>query len=286
MFELTFIRTEIIAAVAEDPSLREELVLKEGNALALVHRVGMRASVDIDYSMSDDLRDPEGFGVTLYDALRDRFDRYDLVVFDFAFNRRPRRADGQRTWGGYTAVFKLVERSATFDNVDTMRRRALTVELDPQASRSFRIEISKYEYCQDQIEVSIGDNVTCRVYSLDLVAAEKLRALCQQMPEYPQRRHPTPRSRDFYDIHALITEGGVDLGHPDLHALVRATFGQKAVPMRLIGDLRSHIEFHEQDWPQVLNAIPAHKPREFGFYTDFVVAEARKLEILWDEDTP
>jgi predicted nucleotidyltransferase component of viral defense system len=286
MIDLTLIRTEIIAAVAGDPWLREELVLKGGNALALVHGVGMRASVDIDYSMSDDLRDPERFGMTLYDALCDRFDHHDLVVFDFAFERRPRRAQGHRTWGGYTAVFKLVDRSATSNDLDGMRRRALTVESDPQASRTFRIEISKYEYCDDQIEVAIGDNVVCRVYSLDLVAAEKLRALCQQMPEYGRRRHPTPRSRDFYDIHALITEASVDLGHPDFHALVRATFGQKEVPLRLIADLRSQVEFHEQDWPQVLNAIPAHKPREFGFYTDFVAAEARKLQILWDVDTP
>jgi hypothetical protein len=145
-----------------------------------------------------------------------------------------------------------------------MRRRAVPVDDDPQASRRFTIEISKFEFCGDQSEIIIADDVVCRVYSLDLVAAEKLRSLCQQMNEYQLRRHPAPRSRDFYDLHALVTEGGVDLGHPDFQALVRASFRQKEVPLALLGVLGRYIEFHEQDWQQVLNAIPARKPRQFG----------------------
>lgn len=285
--DLALIRTEIVAAVAGDPTLREQLVLKGGNALALVHKIGMRTSLDIDYSMADDLDDPDAFGAVLEGALRMRFDRHDLVVFDFAFTPRPRAASASRTWGGYNAEFKLIGRAAGSEvDIQNMRRQALTVDGDPQAGRRFRIEISKFEFCGDQAEVPIDDDVVCRVYSLDLVAAEKLRSLCQQMDEYGNRRHPTPRSRDFYDLHAVVTEGAVDFGHPDLHTLVRASFEQKDVPLALLGALGQYVDFHEQDWQQVLNSIPAGKPREFGFYADFVIAEVRKLQTLWNVDAP
>lgn len=288
MRNLAQLRTEIIAAVAGDPKLHEHLVLKGGNALALVHKIGMRSSLDIDYSMPDDLDEPEQFGASLEKALRSQFARHELVVFDFTFQPRPKLTSPSRTWGGYNAEFKLISRLAESEasGLDHMRRQAMPVADDAQASRKFRIEISKFEFCDDQVEVPIGDDIVCRVYSLDLVAAEKLRSLCQQMDEYGHRRHPTPRSRDFYDLHALLTEGGVDFGHPDLQGLVRASFGQKDVPLPILGALASYVEFHEQDWQQVLNSIPAHKPREFGFYTDFVIAEVRKLKPVWNVDAP
>lgn len=286
--DLALVRTEIVAAVADDPVLRELLILKGGNALALVHKIGMRSSLDIDYSMTDDLDDPDGLAEVLESALCARFARHSLAVFDFSFAPRPRTtAPASRTWGGYNAEFKLIDQAAGLeDDVEQMRREALTVDGDPQASRRFRIEISKFEFCGDQAEVPIGDGIVCRVYSLDLVAAEKLRSLCQQMDGYGKRRHSTPRSRDFYDLHALVTEGAVDFGHPDLHTLVRASFVQKEVPLKLLDALRECVTFHEQDWLQVLNSIPAHKPREFGFYADFVLAEVRKLQPVWDVDPP
>lgn len=288
MLGLLEIRTEILAAVATHPVLHDQLVLKGGNALALVHKVGMRTSLDIDYSMEDDLEDPESFGLILRDALQARFESHELIVFDFRFEPRPRSKETSRAWGGYNAVFKLIPSglAESLGHVDALRRRAIHVDEDPQSSRRFTIEISKYEFCGDQAEVPIGDGVVCRVYSLDLVAAEKLRSLCQQMSEYSRRAHPAPRSRDFYDLYALLTDGGVDLAHPDLHGLLQASFAQKEVPIELIPLLANYVEFHEQDWQQVLNAIPSRRPRDFAFYTDFVLAETAKLKPLWDKDPP
>lgn len=281
------IRTEIVAAVADDPVLRELLILKGGNALALVHKIGMRSSLDIDYSMEEDIEDAEAFGAGLERALCSRLSRHELVVFDYTFQPRPKKSASQ-VWGGYNAEFKLISRSAEteIDTLDKMRLHALTVDGGPQASRRFKIEISKFEFCSDQAELPIGDDIVCRVYSLDLVAAEKLRSLCQQMEGYGLRQHPTPRSRDFYDLHALITEGGVDFGHPDMQTLVHASFIRKEVPPPLLGSLSEHLDFHEQDWEQALNSIPAGKPREFRYYAGFVVAEVRKLKPIWNVDTP
>ena len=53
------------------------------------------------------------------------------------------------------------------------------------------------------------------------------------------------------------------------------------MPLGLLGVLDRYVHFHEQDWQQVLNSIPARKPRDFGVYTDFVLAEMRKLQPVW-----
>ena len=45
------------------------------------------------------------------------------------------------------------------------------------------------------------DDYTIYVYSPTMIAIEKLRAICQQMPEYALQRRPSARARDFYDIY-------------------------------------------------------------------------------------
>src|SRR6266704_638843 len=107
--DLLEVRKLILVAVASDDELVELLVLKGGNALELIHKIGARASLDLDFSLAGDCDDPESIGVRLFRALRDRFDSVGLVVFDEKFYRRPPGSAGA-VWGGYVAEFKLIER--------------------------------------------------------------------------------------------------------------------------------------------------------------------------------
>lgn len=278
--DLTEIRTTIIVAVASDDYLQETLVLKGGNALELVHRIGERASLDVDFSLEGDFDSPEDVRERLFRALRDRFDSAGYVLFDEEFGPRPsNRAFGSR-WGGYSAAFKLIGKESLRElggDLDQMRRQA--VESGPNHERRFRIEISAFEYCGGKQEADI-QHYTCFVYSLDMIVVEKLRAICQQSPKYPQRKNPTPRARDFYDIWASVSQGGVDFSRPELHALVRTIFDAKQVGLSLIGDIHESREFHRRDWPAVVNAVRL-PPRQFDFYFEFVLAEATGLEALW-----
>lgn len=52
-----------VMAVFSDHELLEELVPKGGNAMALIHRLSARASVNLDFSMKHDF--PDGVEVTL-----------------------------------------------------------------------------------------------------------------------------------------------------------------------------------------------------------------------------
>lgn len=274
------VRTTIITAVASDDLLQEMLVLKGGNALELAHKIGERASLDLDFSLEGDFGSPAEVEARLFRALRDRFDSAGYVLFDEQFGPRPTgRAVGSR-WGGYSAVFKLVSKEllqSLGGDVERMRNQA--VESGPNHERTFRIEISAFEYCGGKQEFDF-EHYTCYVYSLDMIVAEKLRAICQQSPKYSKRIHPTPRARDFYDIYASVSQGGVDFSLPGMQALVRTIFAAKDVDLSLIGEIHESREFHRPDWPAVVNAVRVPL-RQFDFYFEFVLGEAARLEPLW-----
>jgi len=55
-----------------------------------------------------------------------------------------------------------------------------------------------------KVNIEFGE-YSIPVYTLEMIAIEKLRATCQQMPEYGIRGAATQRARDFYDIHLIVT---------------------------------------------------------------------------------
>jgi predicted nucleotidyltransferase component of viral defense system len=282
--DLDWLRRQFIVALAADGELFELLVLKGGSALSLVHRIGLRASIDIDYSIEADAPDPKALGERIFAALRARVEPQGYVLFDGRFAPR---GSGQR-WGGYTAEFKLISRER-FDpfggDLGRVRKASLASSTEVDATRRFRIEISTFEYCAEKTKKVVEDGQACYVYTPQMIAAEKLRSLCQQM-KGGGRAHPAPRARDFYDLHALLTEGRVELSEGGTHEVVRAVFEAKEVPLEFLADLENYREFHRSDWPAVLNAIPGSRPRLYDFYFDFVLGEVRKLQPLWVVDAP
>ncbi len=107
--DLTWLRQQFIIALASDDDLFDLLVLKGGNALCILHDVGQRASLDIDYSLEKDVETLEGFSARLRSALTRHFEIHDLMVFDWEFVPRPMKpGEGfDPSWGGYNAMFKV-----------------------------------------------------------------------------------------------------------------------------------------------------------------------------------
>jgi predicted nucleotidyltransferase component of viral defense system len=266
------IRRSILAAVASDDALANSFVLKGGNALELVYKIGQRSSLDLDFSTPQDFDDAREVQARLFRALKERFASAGIEVFDEKFGPRPSNRKPGARWGGYNAEFKLIptelHRTLAGD-WDSMRRRAL--ESGPNHERRFRIEISAFEYCEGKKAVKI-DQYTCYAYTVEMVAVEKLRAICQQMPEYAQRLNPAPRARDFYDIWASVVEAPVDFSSGATHELVRHVFKAKEVELWLMSRIHEHREFHRADWPSVVNAVRT-RLRRFDFYFEFVLGE-------------
>lgn len=278
------IRRTAIVAMFSDDVLMEQLVLKGGNALDLVHGLTGRGSLDIDFSIEGDFDNLEEVEARCFRALRDRFDSVGLLVFDEKFLRKPsvqRAGQGER-WGGYRIEFKLLPKEKAARLGEDLAARQRNAEVVGYAQEKvFSIEISKFEFCPQKERKEL-DDYTIYVYPLELIAAEKLRAICQQMPGYLPVRNKRARARDFYDIHTIVTSAVLDMSTTEFRELVRGVFAAKEVPLPLLGDIRGQREFHRADWPAVVQAltVPAE---EYDFYFDFLVSEVDKLEPMWHE---
>lgn len=279
----TEIRRRVIVAMFSDDVLFDRLVLKGGNALELIHRVLTRGSIDVDLSIDGEFADVADTRERIFRALRREFESAGYAVFDETFTVVPPEAgENARPWlSGYFAEFKLIERDLAESlghDLEKMRRQAQTI--DPQHRRKFRVELSRFEYCEGKIAADLGGR-TIYVYSEEMCVIEKLRAICQQMPEY-ERAHPTPRARDFYDVYATVTRRGLDLSLPENLDLVRHIFEAKRVPLSLLVRIGETREFHRPDWDAVRDAVQG-ETLGFDVYFDFVLGEVAKLEALWHE---
>ena len=280
--EFAEIRTLVIVALFAEDQLLDQLVLKGGNAINLIYGYGSRSSLDIDCSIDGDFADPDQIEGVLLRTLQARFRERGLEVFDFSFGPRPSvlRSEADDRWGGYAAEFKIIERAQLGQaqgSLEKMRRTA--VEIGPSHQRIFRVDFSKHEFCEQKRQEELHD-YAIYVYTPEMLSLEKLRAICQQMEEYPLQRNRTPRARDFYDIHVVLKEGNVDWARQECLGLARSIFAAKDVPPCLIGLIPRYRDFHQQDWPSVENSV-SEKLEEFSFYVDFVVRESNKLQSLW-----
>ncbi|WP_187471112.1 nucleotidyl transferase AbiEii/AbiGii toxin family protein [Luteimonas viscosa] len=283
--ELEKIKKAGIVAMFADDDLMDLLVLKGGNAMDIVHRVHSRASVDLDFSMRDDL----DYGVAkpkLERALTSTFDLEGYVAFDVSLSPRPSKMPDELAafWGGYLVEFKLISKKRA-DEVDydleTMRREAVRLG----EGSKFTVDISRHEYVDDKVECEL-DGYRIFVYSPEMIVCEKLRAICQQMPEYAQviKRNGlgNQRARDFVDIEALIRQFDVDLASGRARHIVTEMFALKRVPLDLLGLIPGTRDFHALGFEEVRAAMkPGVQIEPFDYYFDFVVGQCSKLESLW-----
>ena len=278
--DFSAIRRLAIVSMFADDELMRRLVLKGGNALSLVHGIGTRTSLDLDFSLADDFVDLVQVERRLLHALAERFDAAGYEVFDARLTAKPKDPDGRPpTWGGYRLEFKAIRRSSA-SRLPSIEQRRREAELTgPAQQRTFRIEISKHEYCEEKMEVEL-DGFTIYVYPPAMIAVEKLRAICQQMPSYPLVRNKRARARDFYDIYSILAARQIEIG--ELGQLVAHVFAAKDVPLMLLAEIPQQREFHRSDWAAVINSVSG-EVESFDFYFDAVVAATRGLEPLWEE---
>jgi hypothetical protein len=283
---LDTVRRHILIALFSDDELMDTLVLKGGNALALVHHVGARASLDMDFSIQSAFADVDKAGVRIRDLLKREFATIGYVVFDDKFEIRPSRPrqDTPEWWGGYMVEFKLAEQ-ALYDNFkeNLVELRKRSEELGPLQRRKYTIDISRHEFCSGKVQREVDDYIVY-VYSLEMIAAEKLRAICQQMPEYPFGTK-SPRARDFYDIHQIVMGNGIELATEENFSMLSAIFAAKHVPLELLGSINEQRDFHVLDWPSVETSISG-KHSDFDTYFDFVVSLASELQAVRIKQSP
>jgi hypothetical protein len=191
----------------------------------------------VDFSIEGEFEDTEDVAKRIARALTDRFDAAGFVVFDYEFGPRPLipAADNPK-WGGYRIKFKIIERDKhhRFDGDPEAVRRNATV-IGPSQQRTFTIDISKWEFCEGKTETQL-EEFTIYVYTPPMLAIEKIRAICQQMPEYAIRVAKTARARDFYDVHVIVEESKIDLADQENLARMSHRGGRSCEKVARSGD--------------------------------------------------
>lgn len=280
-----------IVGLFGDSSLCQTLVLKGGNLLDIVYGIAGRSSIDLDFSMEGDIA-PDEFAVleqSMTRALEAAYAAEGLMVLDAKLTAQPKTLSEEMRsfWGGYTFEFKLISVETyhhRYSEGKSVQKAALVI--GPGNLRTMRIDLSRFEYCSPKKPRELSGQVIY-VYTPLMLLCEKLRAICQQMPEYRKMVRSslrTGRARDFFDIHAILTGFRIDLGSQEYPEMVRAMFAAKHVPLRLISELATQREFHRADFQSIRDTVkPTADLKDFDFYFDYVIERCcRPLEALWN----
>lgn len=277
-----------VQAMFSDDALLEQLVLKGGNAMALVHQVSVRASVDLDFSLKQDFGDDiTDVAQRVSRALTETYRANGFEVFDFKMLEKPKAMsdDLRHFWGGYGVEFKLATvkvHAAHHHDLESLRRLAVNLG---QGTR-FLIDISRFEYV-DAKQPADFEGYLIYVYSPQMIVCEKLRAICQQLPEYgsvvKRARAGSARPRDFLDIFVLVERLGLDLTAPSTQDILVSMFDVKKVPLAFLGRIASSYEFHLAGFDAVKATVsPDFDLQPFEHYFKYTLALVERLEPLWN----
>lgn len=269
----------IISMFAED-DLMETFVLKGGTAIELGYKVDSRSSVDVDLSMSEDIppTELETTKAKIKKSIESVFSLQGYEIFDYEFRERPKTIkDGfPPTWGGYTIEFKVIEAQYSHlihTNIEHARRLATVV--GQHQLKTFKIDISKYEYCKRKTPIDF-EGYTIFIYTPEMIIIEKLRALCQNMKEYKYARLIKPRTRDLYDIYVVANTLETSVLHET--DLIREVFSIKEVPLQLLGNIEKYRDFYLEGLPSLQDTVPGGVTKEkFEECFSFVVELANQI---------
>jgi len=282
-----------IIALASDDMLSEAIVLKGGNAIDLAysdqHAAVSRTSFDLDFSLADGdfLEDLQTIKNRIEKTLVQTYAENGYVVLDYNFIIKPKTK--QRVadfWGGYAVDFKVIEQHV-FDQptANPKAQRRDFIPLRPNHSSKFQIEFSKFEYMGEGSKRPITvDGYTVYVYTPEMIIFEKVRAICQQLPQYAEivpSHTPRARARDFYDIHLIMESQGVTCRSAESVALLRHIFDAKRVPMAFLHEMINHKAIHRDDWQNVRATVSqTEEVRDFDFYFDYVINAFGEITAL------
>lgn len=246
-----------------------------------------RSSIDLDFSIEGEI-DEAVLATRTENTPRSTFAEAGYVAFDINVRSVPHRLTGdlREFWGGFKIDFKVIEQSrydASRGSVEQIRKKAIAI--GKRGSTKFRIDISEHEYCKAKRQYQF-EELLIYVHSPEMIAAEKLRAICQQMPVYVVvvKSHSAARARDFVDIHTVCQRLGVDVRSRQFQEVLMDMFQIKRVPLELIGKIKETRSFHSDDFISVRDTVkPGIQLEKFDFYFDFVVDLCDSLESLWNE---
>jgi len=272
-----------LIALFSDNDLLDILVLKGGTALEF-YDLDYRLSLDLDFSIEKEFEhDLTVINKKIEKALKNTFREEGYEVFDVRVLEKPKKISPEMAdfWGGYSIEFKIIEAKKyeqLSSNIGSLRREAAIV--GDTNKKTIVIDVSKYEYCKHKQETEL-EGYTIYIYSSTMIVLEKIRAICQQMPEYRTivlSSSQSARARDFYDIYLLIERYDIIPTTTENLDLLKNIFIAKRVPLSLISKIGSTREFHREDFTAVKATVgDSDTLKDFDFYFEYVVNYCQRI---------
>lgn len=269
--EIDFVIQTCLISIYSENLFAESLFLKGGQAMRFKEKIRNRFSADTDFSTPTRIENSEAYFELLRESLAKSFHRTGVYLFDFEFCRKPkiRKTGVPDFWAGWSVEFKLIESEKRNLPAERLSREALV----PQGAVSpvIRFDISEYEYC-GAIERLKLESAEVQVYSRPLLVVEKLRAICQQHPDYPYKDGGR-RARDFYDIERLWGQVLLERSHEvflaECAVHLPLVFAQKEVPLVILERIfdESFLQEQERDWSEVMTTVEG-KLQPFSYYVE------------------
>ena len=258
--------TQTIIAIYRTPEVSNVLFLKGGSAMRLFDKITTRLSIDADFSIPDTVNNEFLFFKSIKSQVIASFHEYKYDIIDFKWDRKPKskRKNMPFWWGGWLCEFKLVSFHHRGKSIEAKRRNALI----PTGANSPKIivEISEHEYCGKKRTKTI-QGAKILGYSRELLVLEKIRAICQQHPDYKYRLSKN-RARDFYDIYELTSNAEDNFAH-ECSKHIEKVFNAKEVPLELLSILwdNAFIDEQERGFDEVKNTVTG-KVYDFNVYVE------------------
>lgn len=287
-----FFRDLAIKGIFSDDDLFEILTLKGGNAMALLD-ITDRASQDLDFSIKQGIRLTQDEDAPKFKkALERTFEEEGYRIIDFKFDVKPKKTKRELPpfWGGYSINFKVMDEETyekTYD-VSDQKRSSMALQLEG-GKKKIEIDISLEEYTENRIQMKL-DEYQIHIYSPLMIVYEKMRALCQQLPDYEYASFEKTRARDLYDIYIAIQKSqSLELREQILSSsnvhILSEMFKAKNVSLELLLKIETYREHLNDDFNQ--RVIPQISDRknvpEFDFLFDFNIELIKEVYALLEE---
>lgn len=287
-----FFRDLAIKGIFSDDDLFEILTLKGGNAMALLD-ITDRASQDLDFSIKQGIRLTQDEDAPKFKkALERTFEEEGYRIIDFKFDVKPKKTKRELPpfWGGYSINFKVMDEETyekTYD-VSDQKRSSMALQLEG-GKKKIEIDISLEEYTEDRIQMKL-DEYQIHIYSPLMIVYEKMRALCQQLPDYEYASFEKTRARDLYDIYIAIQKSSSlelreQILSPSNVHILREMFKAKNVSLELLLKIESYREQLEDDFNQRVTPQIADRKNvpDFDFLFEFNIELIKEVYALLEE---
>lgn len=266
-----------LVGIFSDAYLSKHVFLKGGAALMFLEKIDARKSTDVDLSTPESISDHEKtFFQSVEKVMQRVFKGHDYDVIDFKHYRRPKEGRNRpEWWSGWNCEFKLCAHEHRKLSLESRRRRALI----PEGTNSSKIEIqiSEHEYC-GHVHSRMIQGVKVNGYTRALLVVEKLRAICQQHPDYKFKVRRN-RVRDVIDIYHLTTDHQSDRFLKECKSELPKTFKAKEVDPAFLDALFNNKEFVDNlraGFPQVADTLTG-RAYPFDTYLEYLRAFIKKI---------